>query len=739
MQRWTRIESSDGGGPPRSGRASPFLPLLAVGLLVAGLLVAVGLGPRLTGAGPGAGNALAEQQEPSNARTVGPTRSIGDPADGLGPVRVPARLPAWIDGDPLSALDSLIADGRSSVARELFLRLLREPRSVLYIPPGEDPVEGIAAPSAVLRAWWDTLPPEARDGLRLTPALVEREFLDRPIEDGHPLVWMDGLADLAERRFEIAVEEGDAASAALLARHPGLRSRLHPTLLAWVDAQFAVAPPVPATAPPGAWVLGARTGISLDPEPIDDLEKRPLPDRRRIPHAEVRPIVFGDLAIIPGEPAPRVVELRPPHRAIGELPLPLGSRPTSSGSLRDVPWRGVVAGDRIVLPLPTPKHQPARTTRLAQSDFAWRERGWTEPGLLRIGADSPIPVPLASHGLALEGFTVGSEPLVHRGAVHWIATRGFGDVETWLVTIDLADGRLRHAVPLAESVRAWHSSLDLEKLLPQGRIVPHVDELFVVGGDGWVARVGAQHGDLRGILLHPVTRQDPGTIIQQRPHLFSEIPLRRPRYLADAWIHEDDAGPPLLIVLPPAARQVFAIDIERWTRAWAHPVGPSATMLRDADGIPWVVDLGTRPGASTIEISSFEPRTGRLREPGVVPLLVPGSGPERPPFVPFTPSEADLVPIVLGRPALTPEGLAIPTTEGWCVWSLEPLAGGTPTRILPWPEGSEGGAVWPAGDGRWLVVRRADPVLGTRARLEILEEQAKTPQNANDRAQPPGD
>ena len=43
-------------------------------------------------------------------------------------VRVPAAVPSWIDGDPLSAIENLLDENRTLVARELLLRLLRERR-----------------------------------------------------------------------------------------------------------------------------------------------------------------------------------------------------------------------------------------------------------------------------------------------------------------------------------------------------------------------------------------------------------------------------------------------------------------------------------------------------------------------------------------------------------------------------------------------------------------------------------
>ena len=78
------------------------------------------------------------------------------------------------------------------------------------------------------------------------------------------------------------------------------------------------------------------------------------------------------------------------------------------------------------------------------------------------------------------------------------------------------------------------------------------------------------------------------------------------------------------------------------------------------------------------------------------------------------------MPLLVGVPRLLGTTLYVPTTAGLEVWSVEPGAEGTADRVLPWPEGSQGGTPTPLPGGGWVVVRRGDEELGTESALEIL-------------------
>jgi hypothetical protein len=204
---------------------------------------------------------------------------------------------------------------------------------------------------------------------------------------------------------------------------------------------------------------------------------------------------------------------------------------------------------------------------------------------------------------------------------------------------------------------------------------------------------------------------------------FNRMPAPRPRYLGDAWIHEGDSGP-LLIALPPDARQALAVDLDRWRIAWSRPVSDQTVLRQDPAGIPWLIDLTTptRNGDRSLQALALDPTTGRLIEPGSVRLEVPGGDrTRRGEGGRASTTAANLAPIIAGVPSLVGSWIAIPLEEGWGLWSREPLVGGPPERIIRWPEGSHGGTVIPAGDDRWLVIGRADAELGTRSAAVLME------------------
>jgi hypothetical protein len=380
----------------------------------------------------------------------------------------------------------------------------------------------------------------------------------------------------------------------------------------------------------------------------------------------------------------------------------------------------------LALPLRTPKTEYTQTMMNWIHDAsAWRERGWTEPGLFRWPSALPDPTPLRAARLALEGFTIGGAPCIDRGIAYWLALRGFDTVETWLFAFDARDGAERWRAHLGTISRPWQSERDLGGLFPEGRIVPRRDELLVVHGGGWVARVGRATGDLRGALLYPRIRRPTVTLPKWGRHTFNRLPAPRPRYLGDAWVHERDGAAPIFICLPPDSRQVLAIDLDEWRLAWtpAPPASEQTLLLRDPAGIPWCIDLRTAPGKGEIQALSLHPDTGRLREPGEVLLQVARTEERSRRARVAEADAADFAPVIAGVPSLAGPWIAVPIASGWALWPREPLTGGPPARLIPWPDGSRGGTVVPAGAGRWLVISRAEPAWeGSRSLAEVMEE-----------------
>ncbi len=653
------------------------------------------------------------------------SRVLGVAGTGVGPVRIPCALPSWIDGDPLSVIARQLEIGDGSEGRDLLLRLVRERGRALILPDtslkGRDTLD---PPWQVLGDWYSQLPSPSRERLRLSEELSEREFATGPIDAASPLLWLPGLENLARLRLEEAIENGDRCTAILLARRPRLSERIHPTLRRWIAADPVLdpAPPEPPL-PHGDCVLEVSVSIDLAANPLDNLDTLPRPRSRRIPIADFEPAMGEGVALIPGGRGPFALDLNPPYKRLWNLPIAYPGNVSTPGPLRDNAWMARSIGGRLVVPLRTPRREYSPTIEWVHEDpdlNDWHLRGWNEPGtFVWDGSENP-PTPLPSAHLAMEGFTIGGIPCVIGNRIHWIATRGFDEVETWLFALDLVTGQELWRVQVGTISLPWHAMNDLAGLLPEGRIVPYRDELFVIARGGAIGRVGRIQGDLRGVLLYPKTRSAPRTG-KWGLYYFAHVPAFRPRYLSDGWIDTDESGRARLITLPPDSNQILGIDLEEWTIAWAHPAPSLGLLRRDPDNVPWVIDLTIPAGEHSISVWSLEPETGRLRESKNVSLEIPGGKRRRGKHtIRFAPTAQDVSPLISGVPTLVGGCIAIPLRNGWAFWSRTPLVGGPPDHWIPWPKGSFGGTIREVGKNRYLAIHRADPEWRSRSVVEVL-------------------
>ena len=651
------------------------------------------------------------------------SRVIANPSLGLGPVRIPCALPPWIDGDPLALIARQLEIGDGGAGRDLLFQLLAERRGALILPAGEGTrlSSGIDPPWSVLSQWYHDLPTSSRERLQVSTTFAEREFADGPVDAASPLLWLPGLEDLALQRLERAIEEGDRRTTLLLSRRTELLERIHPTLRRWIT-------PAPATFsnsdhPPPTGTLRRIAALPLDlsANPLDNLEVRPLPKSRRVPLTELQPIVGGELAILPGLGGPFAVELDQQLRRAWTLPALYPKNLERSIHLRDAPWYGAVTRNRLILPVRTPRKEYSQTIEWVHTEDPWREFGWIESAIYRWDGLLQPPAPIASTKPALEGFTFGGPPLLTKREVFWLATRGFDEVETWMFAFDLRSGKELWRRELGAITRPWHSMNDLAGLIPEGRIIEYRDELIAVIRGGWIARVGRSKGDLRGALLYARHIDSTRPAAKWSRYYFKKLPAYRPRYTCDAWVVNDAKFGDQLIALPPDAKQVLGIDLAKWRIAWAHPVTPLTVLRKDDHGVPWLIDLFTPKERYTIQLSSLEPGTGKLRTPRVkLDLATPNERQRQRRSSGLTPSEEDVAPLVSGVPQLLGNELAVPLRKSWAFWSLDPLIGGLPQRQLPWPEGSSGGSVTPVDHHRYLILHRSEPHWGTRSTLELL-------------------
>jgi len=351
--------------PPSFDRfQGPLLKLtfvLAIGFLLIAVL-------RLSDSEP-TPSAFADEENAS--------RVIANPSLGLGPVRIPCALPPWIDGDPLALIARQLEVGDGGAGRDLLFQLLAERRGALILPAGEGTrlSSGIDPPWSVLSQWYQDLPTSSRERLQVSDTFAEREFGEGPVDAASPLLWLPGLEDLALRRLERAIEEGDRRTTSLLSNRTELLERIHPTLRRWITP----APPTFSSphhpAPRGTLRRIAALPLDLTANPLDNLEVRPLPKSRRVPLTELQPIVTDDLAILPGVEGPFAVELNQQLRRAWTLPTLYPKSLDRSVHLRDAPWYGAVTRDRLVLPMRTPRKEYSQTIEWVHTEDPWREFG----------------------------------------------------------------------------------------------------------------------------------------------------------------------------------------------------------------------------------------------------------------------------------------------------------------------------------------------------------------------------
>jgi hypothetical protein len=651
---------------------------------------------------------------------------LGGEEAGIPATRIPVARPPWIDGDPLEVVRGLLADGDGSEARTVLLRFLDE-RGPLLVPPGEHRTGAreISPPWQILRGWFLSLSDEQRSRLRFPAGLVKRTLEAAPIDAASPLIWLDGLEELALRRLQDAIESGDRGTARLLLRRESLGDELHEQLREWVLAPPREEPIDLPLLPEGRLSLEAVYPLDLDPNPNDRTGTIATPTHRRVPLADLTPAVQDSLALLPARGGPLAVSLRAPHGVLWRVPA---SHPTPEGGaepLRDTSWTARVGEDCLLLPTRTPRTEYRTTSEWIYEEHEWSDRGWTAPTIVtRESGGGPTLRPAPDW--ALEGFTIGGVPHVSSSQVLWLATRGFIEVETWVLALDPRDGRELWRTQLAVRTLPWHASSDLSDLLPAGSLLRHRDEVFAIARGGLVARLGLAEGDLRGIHLVPRHLRTPqkGDLARYK---IGKVAALRLRPEAAAWVSRDREGEERLIALPPDGARIVALDLDRWELDWAHPAPPLATLHRGEDAVPWVIDLTTPVGEGTIRAWSLDPRTGALRDSVPVELEIPGASPRRRSRrgggAPARPE--DLAPIVGGSPTLVKGGIAVPVARGWAIWSRTPLTGGPPDRLLPWPEGAVGGTVTllPADEDaglRILTVHRQESAWGSRSVAELM-------------------
>ncbi|MFQ5655299.1 MAG: hypothetical protein ACE5GW_11290 [Planctomycetota bacterium] len=691
-----------------------------------------------------------------------PVREIqfGDYGGLLGPVRLPFYLPTWAEKDPLSTVGARLgADDRVGAA-DLLARLLAAREGRLLLPPGGVPRRGrvvrIGPPGEIFREWLAT---SAAWGNWLPMAPEDAPDVSLPLDSTSPLLWHPEALERARRRLEEALEAGRFPEAWLLLTRRGLREGLAPPLRRWLEesrlgrspsgpwrsgfpGQEASSPSRPAE--PRSLRLLYRISLPFRPTPLDP-GSRHLAKRigtRRTPLGAIYPLVGPDSLLLATGAEVFELSTHPPFLRCWEI---RGDEVGASGShpeLLVVPVRPAASGETLAISFRTPRKEHRSTMNVLFDPPPLKDSGWSRIVLLGGAAPREEPLPLRwQMELWREGYTSLGPPRIDGDRIIIAAARGWREVELVLFAFAMGDGSLIWRRHLGTVPRHWHSNSDLRGVVPEATIVTHGGDLIVVHGAGWLARVAADSGEYRGAIIYSrysldrLPHPSAPTLAGDR---FRVLPAPRPRY----------SGPPLvlpaapegraaLIVLPPDARELLAVDLERWQILWTHPVKPQTRLLGAHAGRLLLLDAGIPAGKKTLDLRSIDATTGRVLEDGWQTLEVAGEPQEPAParrgdrgsrgsprgsgVGGEPPQDTRLAPLLTGVPRLVGDALWVPGTGGLEIWTLPRRGGGPPDRVLPWPRTSRGGTPIPLGEGRIALLRRGDEGLKSSSALEILE------------------
>ncbi|MCI0652302.1 MAG: hypothetical protein L0Z55_10510, partial [Planctomycetes bacterium] len=354
-----------------------------------------------------------------------------------------------------------------------------------------------------------------------------------------------------------------------------------------------------------------------------------------------------------------------------------------------------------------------------------------EPGLLPLpgAAAAPRGAGAAARVQALAaGWNIPGTP-VTRGTRTFIPLcRGFREIELAVAAADLLTGECLWRRPLGSVRIESQSTSDVAALLPEMQLIAAGGDLIAVHAGGWLARLCQRTGEYRGVIAYPSFgdgSEEARSRISILSHVFRRAPAVRRRHAGPPVLApRTHAHGPLLIVAPPDARALLAVDLDRWEVEWRHEMAAESMALGCVGERIALLDAGIARGGHEAVVRLLDLDSGRIE--WVSKLALRARVPEE-----SAAADRDLHPLLVGVPRLAGEELWIPTLAGLEIWSLgggvirEALGGGAEIgrpadRVIAWPEGSPGGTPIPLGGCRLATVYRSDHALPYPSMLEIL-------------------
>lgn len=643
-------------------------------------------------------------------------------ADGLGPLRIPFYQPVSDHPTLLAELSALAKEGAYHRFRDRLLEALSERKGRLLRGSKvfEGPVREIQDPAELLRAWATTIPAGAFDGY------LER-LMALPIDDAHPLLWLPGVDDAAIQRLEEAIEAGDRAGAQRLMTRPNIAESIDERLRLWLMAPPPETLASPARVPErtlealaeGSLVKIARTGLShrgaRSDRGLGAAGKASV--RRRHPAPAVRPLILDQLLLVPDGSG--LVA----HRLDGELSVawrwqaPIADTAVRRPPLTIIGDTPIAGAGRIALLTRTPREEYHPASNAIHDPTQWKDWGWNQLWILDGIASGALPGPGWSPQLAREGFTFAAEMKMRGDRLYLVASRGWKVVESWVFAIDLGERREAWRRQICSVPHKSHSLNDLRGKMVSAQLAIVGNDLWACAGNGLIARLDLADGAYRGALLYH--RYDDERLPSQGGILWSRnrftiYPALRQRFQSPVMVDEEESR---MVLLPADSRDLLAIDLEKRSISWRHPLPAEASLFGSIEGHPLIID-GINDGDDRLRLWQVDDRTGETALPGVITISLPLPRPR--PGDSLTTTDHRRSPLLSGVPLLSASTVWIPSLESLI---LLDWPGGSDTvsrRELPWPPGSGGGTPWPLNRSQLAVIARGDESLGTVAGIDLL-------------------
>ncbi|MFN0059248.1 MAG: hypothetical protein ACKVX7_12380 [Planctomycetota bacterium] len=691
---------------------------------------------------------------PYDESTVAPIRS--QPLRGL---ELPFYDPAWGEGRPLELLAQALADDDDVRALDMLTRIIAELDGALMVPPPPpdarqldvDCRDTLRVPPSheVLAAWVARLSPIARERLATLSRRLPADA--KPVRAGSACLWLPELRAEAIERLELAIENADTEAAWLIASalHPiddaalGFIARPQTTVATAYSPWTNTFPRPDALSDAPRSLLTARS-LRLEtkiPVPLatyaadesifssqsDDPNKRR--DRgfvhkldalsRETPPNAIYPLLGTNEVLFAAGSEVFAIDTESDYKRLWTVFAGAQGRPKPSEDLIYTPSTPIASSGYQVLLFRTERPEDnlrgclyAEVVSAPSSDLSI---GFNHAYIFRSTTGRQPPTLVAYVKSLPPDSTICAPPLIANERLYLLAVRGLVHQELTLYCLRLTDGGIEWQRRLVNIKREWLASEDAHTLVPEARLAAVLGDIIVITGVGWVARVGADVGDYRGGLVY--SRHDERDL----PHVESgvnryklrKLPRPRLRYPGPDLVLSRDKRSPLFVFLASDARDLIAMDLERFTVEWAHAAEPQCQLLGQVGDELLLLDTTIAADGKEVRLRSVYTNGLLAADPQQIILDSPELN--------YTAGNRARAPVLMGVPKLIGRELWIPTVRGLEIRALGFDAPTSAPNILPWPTTADGGTPYLLPNGKLLTITRGNRELGKVSCVEIFD------------------